>query len=194
MNKQRGIADLWLVVIGGLALLGLLSGLVYGVTSYLTGVDQKGYDRGVKESEAKYAKRDNEALRLANIEIQTLHTAARAKEQAHQADMDAIETKRLQEVQRAKDQRDHDIAAVVAGTIKLRDPGQTAAGADSGGQRPGSEAGASAGKCDGRAGGQLSPAASRFLLELANEADDVTRQLGSCQAVINADRATINGP
>jgi hypothetical protein len=36
--------------------------------------------------------------------------------------------------------------------------------------------------------GELSETASGFLLDLANDADDVTRQLAACQQIIISDR------
>lgn len=41
---------------------------------------------------------------------------------------------------------------------------------------------------NGGAVGYLSETTSRFLVGLASEADDITKQLGACQAVVRADR------
>lgn len=52
--RQRGIADLWLVLIGAVVLLGLLTALMIAGTSYLKGVEHKGYLRGKAEIQLKF--------------------------------------------------------------------------------------------------------------------------------------------
>ncbi len=194
MKRQRGLAQGYIYLLGAIAILGLIVAIGYGIKNYLDGVDAKAYKRGKDECTAAYAQRDNQALREANAEIQRLQNAARAAEQQHAQDLAAIAAQRSKEKADAEDRRKRDIAAARDGSLRLRDPG-AAAGcpAPSGlGLRP--PPGAGAGRGDGPAPGQLSGAATEFLLELVNDADDVARQLASCQAVVTKDRAAINGP
>jgi len=193
MKTQRGIiATGWLYLAAGLAALALLSGIVWGVKSYLDGVDQKGYDRGKQETEAKYAKRDNEQLRVAAQRIKTLEDQARQQERENAERLAEISKQRQKEQADAKRQHDRDIAAVRAGTLKLHDPGVPAGGAAAGCGSPGPAPGAPAGGRDGEARGQLSGAAAEFLLGLAGEADDVAGQLDKAQAVIIEYRRACN--
>jgi len=193
VRSQRGIiATGWLYLGGAIAILALISALVYGVKSYLDGVDQKGYDRGKQETEAKYAKRDNEQLRAAAERIKTLEDQARRQERENAERLAEISKQRQKELADAKRQHDRDIAAVRAGTLKLHDPGVPAGGAAAGRGSPGPAPGAPAGGRDGETRGQLSGAAAEFLLGLAGEADDVARQLDKAQAVIIEYRRACN--
>ena len=195
MKKQRGIATGWLYLIGLIVFVGALTGLVIAWKSYTDGLIQEGYDRGRQEIEAKYAKRDNDQLRIANAEIQRLQNAARAAELEGTKRLAAIATQREKERQNAKVQHERDLAAVRAGTLVLRDPGQIAACAPVGDSGPGPEAGATAAQRDGTQAGGLSREATEFLFGEANRADDVVAQLASAQAVIVQDRITCNaGP
>jgi len=193
VRSQRGIiATGWLYLGGAIAILALISALVYGVKSYLDGVDQKGYDRGKQETEAKYAKRDNEQLRAAAERIKTLEDQARRQERENAERLAEIYGQRQKEIADAKRRYDRDIAAVRDGTLKLRDPGVPAGGAAAGCGSPGPAPSAPAGGRDGEARGQLSGTAAGFLLGLAGEADDVARQLDKAQAVILEDRRACN--
>lgn len=192
MKNQRGMADGWMLLLGVIVVLVLVSGIVYGVTSYLDGVDAKGYQRGKEETEANYAQRDNEALQEALGRVKQLQEAARAKEQAHGVELARIDRERQQEAANARKQAERDRAAARDGSLKLRDPGRTAGAPDCrGGTGP--APGAPAGERDGKAGTDLSPEASGFLLDLVNEADDVARQLADAQQVILAQQKTCNG-
>ena len=193
MKNQRGIATGWLYLIALIVILGLVSGIVYGVKSYLDGVDERGFQRGKKETEAAYAERDNEQLRTALDRVKQLEDEARAKERAHAIELARIDKQRQQEKADARKQAERDSADVRSGALKLRDPGAPTCPSIGGtGLRP--APGASAGGGDGTAGTDLSAAAAGFLLGLANEADDVARQLASAQAVIVEQITTCNGP
>lgn len=75
--------------------------------------------------------------------------------------------------------KDRIIADLRAGAIGLRLPMPVP---DSGSPP------AAAGKCDGRAAGELPREVAEFLLGEAARADEVTKQLAACQAVLRADR------
>lgn len=193
MKTQRGIADGWLYLIGVVVVLGLISAIIYGVTSYLNDVDAKGYKRGKEATEAAYAKRDNEALRIANAEIQRLQNEARARELEHTKKLAVIAAQRAKEKADAQKQKDNDRDAIDSGALELRDPGAAACPAPGGGGAAAAAGSGGAGS-DAKAGRNLSPAASRFLLDLVNEADDVARQLASAQQVIEEQIRTCNTP
>ncbi|QMV32331.1 hypothetical protein T2_00014 [Ralstonia phage Elie] len=88
------------------------------------------------------------------------------------------------------------LAALRAGTLRLRDPG-AGAGQDGSGAVPNPATGASRrdgsapGELSGPSSGVLSGNASEFILGLAAEADEVAERLGACQAVVQADRAVL---
>lgn len=191
--RQRGIADGWLYLIGVVVVLGLIYGIFQAVTGYLEDVDANGYKRGVKETKADYAERDNEALRKAAARIKELEDQARAQERAHAKELARIEAQRAKEKADAQKQQDNDRAAIDSGALELHDPDAAACPAPGGGGAQAS-VGAGAGVRDAKAGRKLSPAAARVLLALANEADDVARQLASAQQVIEEQIRTCNTP
>ncbi len=193
MKKQLGIADGWVYLIGLIVVLALVVGGMYEVKSFIDDVDAKAYARGVKETEATYAQRDNAALKVANARIAELTDAVRAAEQEGQRKLDLIAQQREKDRLNAKAQRDRDVAAARAGTLVLRDPGQSnTACAPAGDRSSPAEAGASAGSGDGRAKTGLSGEAAEFLLTLTDDADDIARQLAAAQQVIAQDRLTCN--
>ncbi len=142
-------------------------------------------EAGHQAERSAWQSRENEQLTLANKRIIELTTAARKAEQEHAAAMATVSADYQRRMNDANNQRRHDLAAVRAGTLRLRDPDTTGLGTPG---CPPAAAGAGAGGRDGAAGGQLSPAASEFLLSLASDADDLARQLAACQGIVAADR------
>lgn len=130
--------------------------------------------------------RDNTELVAANGKIKTLEEDARKAEQDKAAALTAISTDYERKLSDANKQRAADAAAVRAGSLRLRDPSAPGLHACGG---LAAETAAGTGQRDGGAAGDLSAAASGFLLDLANEADDVARQLAACQRVVIEDRA-----
>lgn len=193
MKRQRGITNGWLYLIGLIIILALLAAIGYGIKSYLDGVDAKAYQRGKQETEAAYAKRDNQALREANAEIQKLNDAARAHEHADAEALAKIDQQRAKDAKNAEDKRKRDVADARSGALGMRDPGQVTRCAAASGLSPGPAAKPGAGVSDGDAAGGLSREAVQFLLVLADDADDVAKQLASAQAVIRQDRVTCGG-
>lgn len=128
----------------------------------------------------------------AAAQFKALSDAARAAEQKHTADMAVLAADYERKLTDANKQRAADIAAVRAGTLRLRDPGApvpTCPGATA-------QTAATPGRSDGAAPGGLPPApagllssqTSEWLVDFAADADDVARQLGACQQVIVRDR------
>lgn len=120
-----------------------------------------------------------------SAQIIQLEQEARNTEQVHAARLADISTQYEQDKQNAKRKTDDLVAGLRAGAFGLRDPGATRV-QTSGGNA--SAVATSPGECDGRAPGQLSAEAAEFLLRLTGEADEVTKQLASCQQVIISDR------
>lgn len=153
-------------------------------------VDGRGFARGESQTKAKYAERDNKALQDALARVKQLQDEKAAAELAHEGRLAAIAADHKKEMANANAQRDRDVAAVRAG-FRLRDPG--ARGSTQCDRSAGTTAAAAPGQRDGRAAGELSEAASGFLLGLVNDADDVARQLGRAQQVILEMIRTCNG-
>lgn len=185
MQQQRGqLLPTWAIY--ALAAAAALGALWYAYTT----IDGRGYSRGKSETEATYAQRDNQALQAALARVKQLQDEKAAAELAHEQRLAAIAADHNKEMANANRQRDRDIAAVRAG-FRLRDPGARSAAQCPGGAGPASAA--ATGQRDGGAPGELSAEASGFLFGLANDADEVARQLGSAQKVIVELIRTCNG-
>lgn len=142
---------------------------------------------GYERASLEMAARDNVQLLAANAKIQELEKERERKETEHAMAIVAIDTDgeaKLKEVTRAKDQF---VSDVVAGRIRLHDPGNK--GCPAGGGDSDRTALAGPGVDHGAGGGELSAEAGRFLLEEAARADAVVVKLTACQRVLAADRA-----
>jgi hypothetical protein len=153
----------------------------------LAGVGYWQNDAGHVAERSTWQGRENAELRTANSKIKTLEEGARKAEQDKAVALAAISTDYERKLSDANKQRAADTAAVRAGSLRLRDP--SAPGLRACGSIP-AETAAGTGQRDGESAGELSAAASEFLLSLVNEADDVARQLGACQQVVIEDRNT----
>lgn len=157
-------------------------------------MDLKGYNRGKKQCESEYLKRDNAALVVYEKEIARLTKLVSSKERAEQRAAAAIEERRLKEMKDAQDQRFRDEAAVASGNFRMWDDGRlgdkagTCPGLSQ--QRGGPETVPSAADRNDCARAELSKTVVSRLLVLVNDADDVARQLASAQDVIKQDRVT----
>ncbi len=187
MKSSRGyVFPTWAIYLAVAAAIG--AALWYAYTT----IDGRGYTRGKSETEAAFVTRDNKALRDALAKVEQLQAEVQAREQAHEDRLEQIRTKQRKESADAKRQHDADLAAVRAGTLRLRDPGS--AGSAQCDHRPATAPGAATGQRDGAPAAELSAEASGFLLSLMHEADGVTRQLGDAQDVIRAQIKACNGP
>ncbi|MBS1198687.1 MAG: bacteriophage lysis protein [Proteobacteria bacterium] len=138
-----------------------------------------------------WQKRENTELRTANAKIKELEAKAKSDTSAHAQALAEASTAFERKLKDANAQRAKDRAAVLAGTLRLRDNGATGLRACGSGISP-PAAGASVG--DGRTPGELSAAATGFLLDLASDADDIAHQLAQAQAVIREDRRLCGRP
>lgn len=155
-------------------------------------IDGRGYDRGKAETESAYKDRDNKALKDALAKVAALQADVRAREAAHEKALEEIRTKQRKEAADAKRQHDADLAAVRAGTLRLRDPGRATSTAQCD-RGPEAATGGTAGGGNGETAGGLSREASEFLLSLVHDADRNARQLADAQAVIEEQRKACNG-
>lgn len=106
---------------------------------------------------------------------------AEAKQQELAQQMNLIATKYEQELTNASKQHAADVAAIRAGTLRLRDNAGRAS-------CPAPQTPSTSGGSDGSTGCELSQQFTEFLLSEADRADQYTRQLTACQQVIIQDR------
>lgn len=163
----------------------LIIGLLLAWGASLFGVGAWQRHDGIQAERSDWQARENKELRTANAKILALETAARNAEHDHAQDLAAISTDYERKLKDANDQRSRDVSAARSGAIRLRDPnppGFRACGSVA------ASTGSSPGGRDDSPPGELSGTSAEFLLGFANDADDVARQLDSCQQVITADR------
>ena len=173
----------------------LIAGGVYAFHNYTSGIDAKGYARGVLETKTEYVNRDNEQLKLA------IAAQAAAEKRANEAEAKAAAAQTLATTNYQKGVKDAEaktaarLAAVGAGTLRLRDPGQNTTNCPSVNHPTGeAQIAGTPTRSDGQTGRELSGAASQFLLALTGEADQIARQLALAQDVIASDRQLCNSP
>lgn len=142
-----------------------------------------GWLDGAQHAGAAALARERDTAQAVAERVQVLQQQARAAEQRHAQALADVSTDYQRRINEANQVRAADRAALRAGTLRLRDPDGAA---DCRGAA--AQAGAGTAGRDGRAPGELSPAATGFLLELASDADDVARQLAACQRVVIEDR------
>lgn len=131
--------------------------------------------------------RENAQLTKANAKIKQLEEKYRQQEQDAADALSVISSKYQEDLKHVKTEKDRVIAGLRDGTFRLRIPVAARFGA---GRGTAAEATAPACGRDGEARTELPVEASEFLVGLASDADEVTKQLGRCQDVINADRDT----
>ena len=187
-RTERGfITDGWLIGILVVLLLSLIGGIAYTVKSTIENADERGYERGKTETEATYAKRDNDALKAANERIQALQNEARSLEAMRVAEVTAITDKLTKEKANDLAYKDRVIAGLRDGTtklyVKLAGSAQPCAGSQAGETGP-----STSGNTGTGASGILDESDSSFLINEASRADRIAGKLQSCQAVIRADR------
>lgn len=136
--------------------------------------------------------RDNAELIAANSAIKAMEEAARKSEQDHAEALDTIATRYEGKIQDATKQRTADLAAVRAGTLRLRDPAAAIKSCSDPmpgiAASPGVGDGRAAGELSGEVNGILSSETAEFLVSFASDADKIATQLQSCQAALLEDR------
>lgn len=164
----------------------LIIGLLVGWMASIVGVGLWQNDAGHIAERTVWQTRENTELRTANDKIISMQDSARRNEQMHAAALADVSTNYQKELNNANKQRVADLAAVRAGTLRLRIP-VTHSIYSIGGSA--AEIGAGASGCDGSERAELPNESAEFLLSEANRADQVVMQLTACQNVIIKDRA-----
>lgn len=139
---------------------------------------------GHTAEKAVWQQRDNDELRAANTRIHDLEEEARALEQRHATELAGISADYQKDLANAKAQKDRDAAAVRAGALSLRinTPCKDADRGEAG------KAAAGASGRDAAATTELPREVTAGLFELADDADEVVRQLTACQKIVVEDR------
>ncbi len=165
----------------------IILGLLIGWLSSLAGVGLwQRHDGATAERLACEHVQTIQASQAAT-QIKAAEDAARTSERQHTDALSTIATNYEKDMSHAQAQHVADLAALRAGTLRLRI--QYPSHALSAGDSPAGQASAAASGSDGGAPGELPHEVADFLLGLAQSADDVARQLAACQRVIIEDRA-----
>lgn len=145
-----------------------------------------GHSTGTTAERETWEKRENTELQAANAKVHGLEEAARASERAHAVQIASIGTQHAKEMEDARKQKDRDMANARSGALSLRISAPCKA--SSGGIR--APAAPASGVGDGAETIELPREITANLFALADDADEVVRQLTACQAVILDDRKT----
>jgi hypothetical protein len=164
--------------------LGLALAIVAGVVTLYRHADGVGYTRAMGE----VAARDNASLIKARDRIAELEKEKDDAEARHFAEIEAIDDAGWKEIKRVEAAKEKFIGDVVAGRLRLFQPGRHQPCPD-GGERGPAAAAAAASVGDGAAGGELSGETALFLLGEAARADQVAVQLKACQKIVADDRS-----
>lgn len=106
----------------------------------------------------------------------------------HAQDMAALDERFTHEIETAKRRAAADLAAVRDGTVRLRDR-FTCTPTPAGPSGTAADPGATTGVGDDAQAGGLRREDAAFLISESDRADEVTRQLQACQAIVRRDRA-----
>ncbi len=192
MKRQRGytLVELGIMLVLVIAACGAIYALFEFVDAHWE--TSAGVAKGTNDTTAKYAKRDNDALRAAISAKEKAEARVAALEAEAAGKVTAADAAYQKGLKDGKKELDAAVERVRAG-YRLRDPGGSSGPSLRLGPAKGAAAG-DPGKRDGGAqadvpaatGCTLSAGASEFLIRFAGEADDVTRQLNACQATVKA--------
>jgi len=169
---------IWVKWLAALLLIAAVLGIVYAY-------GQQQFGLGEKTERGTWLKRENGQLVTANAKIRSLEEQYRMQEHDHTAALASISSQYQKDLAHVKADKDRVIASLRNGSMRLHIP--IAATVQPNGGTASAVVLAATGR-DGETRAELSVAASEFLVGLASEADEITKQLGRCQDVINADR------
>lgn len=142
-------------------------------------------DADLAELAASHATTLADLERTNRIALQTATDAARAAENKRVADMAALDLKYTQEMTNAKRETDAALAAVRSGELRLRNRFTCNSSATSSSVP---ETGAGSRVDNDSAGGGLQTEDAVVLVQWADRADAIVRQLNACIAIVQADR------
>jgi hypothetical protein len=172
---------------GTLVIYALLAiGIIAAAAGLHHAIDKRGYDRGVSETTSKWQSQVAKDKAEYDRKKAELEERAAEKERAWSELLAGIDSRHQKEIRDAETRRRNDVSAARRGAIRLRDPGGSSC--STAGGNAGSSTASPSGVGDAKEGSYLSRAATEFLLDLVNEADEVVVQLWHCQAIIEADR------
>lgn len=174
---------IWLKWLAALLLIAAVLGIVYAY-------GQQQFGLGEKAERGTWLERENGQLVTANAKIKSLEEQYRTQEQRHAVALASISSQYQKDLTHVKADKDRVIAGLRAGSMRLFIPSTATVSANGGAASAVTPA--TAGR-DGDTRCELSVAASEFLVGFASEADEITKQLGRCQDVINADRNSGEG-
>lgn len=129
--------------------------------------------------------RETKELQDANAKILELEAARRAEEQRHADAVADISQTYEKEKADAASQKARDVAAARAGALRLLVPARCP---DANRNKTGAVA-AGAGERDGGARSELPREIAANLFALADDADEIVKQLSACQGIVRADRS-----
>jgi hypothetical protein len=162
----------------------IILGIVAAWLASLYGVGAWQNKAGHTVERAVWQERENTELVAANAKILKLEETKRAEEHLRAQAVAAISTKYEQEKSDAAKQNARDIADARSGALRLRINAicEGAPGSDAG-QTP-----TAPGQRDAAAGTELPSEITADLFALADDADEVVKQLTACQEIVRSDR------
>jgi len=162
----------------------LIAGLLAAWIASLGAVGWWQNSAGRTAEKVSWQQRDNDELRAANARIHDLEEEARSEEQRHAISLANISSEFQKDLADAKVTKERDLAAARAGALSLRIPSPCKG--PSGGEP--AETAAGTGGRNAAEGTELPREITAGLFELADDADEVVRQLTACQKVVADDR------
>ena len=183
--RQRGFAIPPQLIVAGLAVL-LVAALIGVAAWYVEGQKRQAYSAGQQAERAAWQSLESAKLLAANKRIRALEAERAAREAAHADALAAIDREKSKEVANVEARKERFVSDVVAGRIRLFDPG--ARSCPRGGGDEGAAPRAGAGVGDGEGGGELSGPLAQFLIGEAARADKVVVRLSACQRILEEDR------
>lgn len=148
----------------------------------LVGVGAWQREDGKTAERGAWQAKENKELAAAGVEIDRLNREARANEAEHAEQIAAIGAAHEADREADEKRRRKDVADAHSGALRLRVPG----GCESPGSGAAPETATAAGRGNDAAGSELPREVTANLFELVDDADSITRQLGSCQAVVRS--------
>jgi hypothetical protein len=148
----------------------------------LVGVGAWQREDGATAERTTWQAKENKEITAANAAIERLNREARASEAEHAEQIAAIGAAHEADREAFEKRRRQDVADARSGALRLRVPGGCTS---PGGSAPSTPA-APTGSGNDAAGGELPTEIAANLFELVADADANTRQLTACQAVVRS--------
>lgn len=160
----------------------LILGVAATWAASLVGVGMWQNNVGHTAEKAAWQGQQISELKVANAEIVRLNNEARTRELQSAHDMDNLGRQYEQKLADSEARRKHDVDAARAGALRLQFRGTCGAASEG----AGSQTGASSGVGHGETTIELPREITADLYALADDADQVVRQLDSCQDALQS--------